>query len=1062
MSILFIAFFTIMASGANEPGSVVVWGGASVYSYSPPEPNKDFVYISATSGSCLGLKADCSIKAWPTDLYMINELSESDTGFTAIDGGWDHVLALTPDGSIMAWGDNVSGQCDVPSPNSGFIEVSAGVHSMGLRNDGSIIVWGQSIFLWDLLDVPEPNSGFISISAGYFYCLGLKDNGSIVAWGWGMNGECDVPAPNSEFIAIDAGPNHCLGLKSDGSIIAWGMNNEGQCDVPAPNTGFVAIATGEFHSLGLKADGSIVAWGFNGFGQCDVPSPNSGFTAIAAGNLFSMGLKNQVTQTGSLQVTIEPQEAVEAGAQWRRAGTTTWNDSGYIETDIPAGECTIEFKNLPGYLTANQQTGTIQAQDQLNLVGSYLYVGTATLSVETMPVASEIFIDGQSKGLAPWIGIVSPGHHTISFGPIASYLTPSDQVVTLTDSESNICVATYIPSNEYGTIKVTTNLEEATYTIVGPATFYGSGRMYSKKNVPSGYYIIYFDNVGYYESPEPENNILEYDQTITFDGTYIRLAGLHVTTIPKGLDPNIYINGEFMGKGEWSDMVPVSETPGVGNYTVSFGECQDYIKPSDREVTIGYEHSNEFMHIVGTYVPLPGTISVLTNLEQAVYYVKFPDGVTHYGQGMHTIFTKCPVGEYAVVFEDVENYITPDLQTMTMSPGGTIVFTATYLVQPEQLNNLLPNVPFYAQYSTNWCWACCASMLLKYYNCVPDKPWEIAANPEFRKKPHETINPLEFATMESFLQEHTSIGWHSYLYSVGPNTNVESNLKEDVVSAIQDGKPVCFGTVIIDDHGRLDSSFHGHVLLIVGADEDSLWIHNPGLISSAGTFSEVGPYRRILWEELLLRTPVYRILLVPDKSPESSYQCLTFNTFGNTIELFESQVEPNKYLHLCWDGSESHIHGYVFAHIDSGLGIPNDGEFIQWDLAQPAPPAKTDSVFFQYPTQKFNLTGGLLEVYNSAEIQKDYLIQATICDDRNTVKYEFGILAEGQVQKHGQTVTTMNFGDNASLPLSDLAIGEYTLNLFLIDKGTMQGNDYLSIPFKVGPDSVTTHQLNSR
>ncbi len=371
LSILVIAFLTVMALGADKPGSVVVWGGASVYSYSPPEPNKDFVYISATSGSCLGLKADCSIKAWPTDLYMINELSESDTGFTAIDGGWDHVLALTPDGSIMAWGDNVSGQCDVPSPNSGFIEVSAGAHSMGLRNDGSIIVWGQSIFLWDLLDVPEPNSGFISISAGYFYCLGLKDNGSIVAWGWGMNGECDVPTPNSEFIAIDAGPNHCLGLKSDGSIIAWGLNNEGQCDVPAPNTGFAAIATGEFHSLGLKADGSIVAWGFNGFGQCDVPSPNSGFTAIAAGNLFSMGLKNQVTQTGSLQVTIEPQEAIEAGAKWRRVGTQTWFNSGYKETNVPVGQCTVEFKNVPGYLTATKQTGMIPIQGYLHLVGSY-------------------------------------------------------------------------------------------------------------------------------------------------------------------------------------------------------------------------------------------------------------------------------------------------------------------------------------------------------------------------------------------------------------------------------------------------------------------------------------------------------------------------------------------------------------------------------------------------------------------------------------------------------------------------------------------------------------------
>ncbi len=47
--------------------------------------------------------------------------------------------SILSQGPIAAWGYNGSGQCDVPSPNSGFIAVAAGGdHSLGLRADGSI------------------------------------------------------------------------------------------------------------------------------------------------------------------------------------------------------------------------------------------------------------------------------------------------------------------------------------------------------------------------------------------------------------------------------------------------------------------------------------------------------------------------------------------------------------------------------------------------------------------------------------------------------------------------------------------------------------------------------------------------------------------------------------------------------------------------------------------------------------------------------------------------------------------------------------------------------------
>ena len=101
-------------------------------------------------------------------------------------------------------------------------------------------------------NVPSPNTGFTAIAAGEYHSLGLKTDGSIVAWGDNGYGQCNVPSPNTGFTAIAAGGYHSLGLKQDGSIVAWGWNRCGQCTVPSPNTGFTAIAAGGNQSLGLK------------------------------------------------------------------------------------------------------------------------------------------------------------------------------------------------------------------------------------------------------------------------------------------------------------------------------------------------------------------------------------------------------------------------------------------------------------------------------------------------------------------------------------------------------------------------------------------------------------------------------------------------------------------------------------------------------------------------------------------------------------------------------------------------------------------------------------------
>ena len=73
----------------------------------------------------------------------------------------------------------------------------------------------------------------------------------------------------------------------------------------------------------------------------------------------------------NLQVFINPQKAVDAGAQWRRTGTTAWHNSGYTEANIPVGMHTIEFKDISAWITPENQVVTVEEGNTTKATGTY-------------------------------------------------------------------------------------------------------------------------------------------------------------------------------------------------------------------------------------------------------------------------------------------------------------------------------------------------------------------------------------------------------------------------------------------------------------------------------------------------------------------------------------------------------------------------------------------------------------------------------------------------------------------------------------------------------------------
>ena len=103
------------------------------------------------------------------------DLFEGPSNITAIATGYGFNLALRTNGTVLAWGDNSDGQCDVPAGLTNVVGIAAGgYHSLALTSDGRITGWGYNRYLQasrgDVFDNPRA----VAISAGALHSIALS------------------------------------------------------------------------------------------------------------------------------------------------------------------------------------------------------------------------------------------------------------------------------------------------------------------------------------------------------------------------------------------------------------------------------------------------------------------------------------------------------------------------------------------------------------------------------------------------------------------------------------------------------------------------------------------------------------------------------------------------------------------------------------------------------------------------------------------------------------------------------------------------------------------------
>lgn len=121
-------------------------------------------------------------------------------------------------------------------------------------------------------------------------------------------------------------------------------------------------------------------WGENGYMYIEYGSSMVGSYTDVIGYSKS--------RTASIQVIIEPQAAVDAGAKWSVDGGANWLNCADTIENLAPGDYTITYKDVSGFISPPEEILAAGAQE--NIVHTAMYV-TASLEGETL--------EGEGEGL---------------------------------------------------------------------------------------------------------------------------------------------------------------------------------------------------------------------------------------------------------------------------------------------------------------------------------------------------------------------------------------------------------------------------------------------------------------------------------------------------------------------------------------------------------------------------------------------------------------------------------------------------------------------------------------
>jgi alpha-tubulin suppressor-like RCC1 family protein len=385
------------------------------------------------------------------------------SGVVRIAAGAAFSLALKSDGTVLAWGRNASGQLgngaaptDSSTPvavtglgaGSGVVGIAAGdAFAVAWKSDGTVLAWGNNA------------SGQLGNGAAP-----TDSSTPVPVTGLGSG---------SGVVQVAIGFSHAIARKSDGTLLAWGRNVSGQLgdgtttqhDTPETLTlisGVSAVAAGGSHSMALRM---VTSSPTISIGDKSVLEGDSGTRTIT----FPVALSEPATTTVTVHYAVSASgtgSGFATGANAAGSGVDFLTSSGTISF-IPSGTS----GNTPVIATVSvtvRSDVTVEPAEKFKVVLSSPSGGGFTLKRAT--ATATILNDDAHTGITVGVGDGSIMEGNIGAGRQITFpVTLSKPATTTVSLHYAFAPITATVDRDYtGTMSGTVTFARSTTTGVTP------------------------------------------------------------------------------------------------------------------------------------------------------------------------------------------------------------------------------------------------------------------------------------------------------------------------------------------------------------------------------------------------------------------------------------------------------------------------------------------------------------------------------------------------------------------------------------------------------------------
>ncbi len=383
-----------------------------------------------------------------------------------------------------------------------------------------------------------------------------------------------------------------------------------------------------------------------------------------------------IRHTGSLTVTIDPLEAVAAGAQWR-VNAGAWNNSGQTVGGLVVGEHTVEFRTIANWDAPHNAAAVILKDQTAAISGTYIqHTGSITVTispVEALAEGARWRVDGgewHTSGAT--IQGLPAGDYLVQFDTINDWDAPASETVTVEKDQTVITGGVYVLQTGSVSVTIAAPVPANAKWRIDGGSWHDSGQIQSGLRV--GNHSLSFSDVPGWDKPDDETVHVVKDQTTALTRSYSEQVGSLTATITPA--EAVLAGAQWrVDAGPWRNSGYTESGLAVGVHTVRYSTVSGWDEPADETVDV---FKNQTTSAQGTYVLHTGSLQVSLSPTEAIaagaqWRV---DGGGWNDSG--SIVSGLATGQYTVEYTSINGWNEPPSETVNVLNGQTTTISRSY------------------------------------------------------------------------------------------------------------------------------------------------------------------------------------------------------------------------------------------------------------------------------------------------------------------------------------------------------------------------------------------------